>query len=88
MVEVILTRKDQLVVIEIRDHGIGIPANKLPIIFDPFSKAGRTGLKGEQSTGLGLSIVKQIVEKHNGTIEVESEEGKGSTFRIILPVSE
>lgn len=86
MVEVILIRKDPHIIIEVKDTGIGIPANKLSIIFDPFSKAGRTGLKGEQSTGLGLSIVKQIVEKHKGKIEVESEEGKGSTFRILLPV--
>lgn len=86
MVEVILIRKDPYIIIEVKDTGIGIPANKLSIIFDPFSKAGRTGLKGEQSTGLGLSIVKQIVEKHKGKIEVESEEGKGSTFRILLPV--
>jgi len=86
MVEVILSRKDPHIIIEIKDHGIGIPANKLSMIFDPFSKAGRTGLKGEQSTGLGLSIVKQIVEKHKGKIQVESEEGTGSTFRILLPV--
>ncbi|WP_367119233.1 sensor histidine kinase [uncultured Mucilaginibacter sp.] len=64
---------------------MGIPKDKLPIIFDAFTKAGRPGLKGEQSTGLGLSIVKQIVEKHNGNIEVESEEGRGSVFRVTLP---
>ena len=86
MVEVILIRKDPHIIIEVKDSGIGIPANKLSMIFDPFSKAGRTGLKGEQSTGLGLSIVKQIVEKHKGKIQVESEEGTGSTFRVLLPV--
>ena len=73
-------------VIAVKDNGVGIPADMLPIIFSPFSKAGRTGLNGEQSTGLGLSIVKQLIEKHNGTIDVESEEGVGSIFTIKLPV--
>ncbi len=84
-VEIFLNKKNNQIIIEVKDNGIGIPKDKLPLIFDPFTKAGRTGLKGEQSTGLGLSIVKQIVEKHKGKIEVESEEGKGSVFRIILP---
>ncbi len=84
-IEVFLNKINQNILIEIKDRGVGIPKDMLPIIFTPFSKAVRTGLKGEQSTGLGLSIVKQIVEKHNGKIEAESEVGKGSTFRIILP---
>jgi two-component system sensor histidine kinase VicK len=84
-IEVFLSKKNQHLIIEVKDRGLGIPNDMLPIIFTPFSKAGRTGLKGEQSTGLGLSIVKQIIEKHNGKIEVESEVGKGSTFRIVLP---
>jgi two-component system sensor histidine kinase VicK len=84
-VEVLLSKKGANIILEVKDKGIGIPRDKLPIIFDPFTKAGRTGLKGEQSTGLGLSIVKQIVIKHKGKIAVESEEGKGSLFRISLP---
>jgi signal transduction histidine kinase len=84
-IEVFLSKRNQHIIIEIKDRGLGIPKDMLPIIFTPFSKAGRTGLKGEQSTGLGLSIVKQIVEKHKGKIEVESEVGSGSTFRIVLP---
>ena len=64
---------------------MGIPKAILPQIFDRFSKAGRKGLKGEKSTGLGLSISQQIVEKHNGRIDVQSEEGTGSTFTIKLP---
>jgi len=87
-IEIFLSKKNTNIIIEIKDHGIGIPKDKLPIIFDPFTKAGRAGLKGEQSTGLGLSIVKQIIEKHKGKIEVESEEGKGSLFRISLPAAE
>jgi signal transduction histidine kinase len=85
MVEIVLSKNDHQIIIEVKDRGIGVPKDKLAIIFDPFTKAGRTGLKGEQSTGLGLSIVKQIVEKHKGKIEVESDEGKGSVFRINLP---
>lgn len=84
-IEIDLSKKDHQIIIEVKDQGIGIPPDKIPIIFEAFTKAGRPGLKGEQSTGLGLSIVKQIVEKHNGTIEVESEEGKGSVFRVTLP---
>jgi two-component system sensor histidine kinase VicK len=84
-VDVILSKNKHQVIIEVKDRGIGIPKEKLSIIFDPFTKAGRPGLNGEQSTGLGLSIVKQIVEKHKGKIEVESKEGEGSIFRILLP---
>lgn len=72
--------------IEVTDHGVGIPAEMLPLIFKRFSKAGRKGLRGEQSTGLGLSIVKQIIEKHQGKIEVQSRVGEGSTFVITLPL--
>ena len=86
-IEVFISKRNKNIIIEIKDRGLGIPKDMLPIIFTPFSKAGRTGLKGEQSTGLGLSIVKQIIEKHNGKIEVESEVGKGSTFRVVLPES-
>lgn len=86
-VEIFLNKKNTHITIEVKDYGIGIPKDKLPLIFDPFTKAGRTGLKGEQSTGLGLSIVKQIIEKHKGKIEVESEEGRGSMFTIVLPES-
>ena len=84
-VEIHLEDLGQYVIIEVKDHGLGIPKDMIPVLFDRFSGVGRTGLKGEQSTGLGLSIVKQIVEGHRGTIAVFSEEGKGSTFRIQLP---
>lgn len=76
------------VAIDVRDHGIGIPKDKLSAVFDPFTRAGRPGLRGEQSTGLGLSIVKQIVEKHAGKIIIESKEGEGTVFTIMLPVAE
>ncbi len=87
-VEIHLNRIKDRVIIKIVDHGLGIPKEMLPKIFDRFSGAGRTGLKGEQSTGIGLSIVKQIVESHNGKIYVQSVEGKGSMFTIELPQAE
>ena len=86
-VDVRLSQQNDTIFIEVQDYGLGIPANILPEIFNRFSKAGRTGLRGEKSTGLGLSIVRQIIEKHKGTITVTSTEGLGSTFTIKLPVS-
>ncbi|WP_461452368.1 ATP-binding protein [Mucilaginibacter sp.] len=84
-VEIQLDKENKVAIIEVKDHGLGIPKDMLPHLFERFSKAGRTGLHGEQSTGLGLSIVKQIVERHKGKIEVKSIENQGSTFTIKLP---
>ncbi len=72
--------------ISIIDKGIGIPTNMIPLLFDKFSQASRKGTAGEASTGLGLSIVKRLVELHNGFVKVESEEKKGTTFMIYLPL--
>ena len=65
----------------VRDNGAGIPADRLASIFDK----GETDSQEEGATGLGLPIVKAFVEAHGGTVTVESEEGKGSTFRFTLP---
>lgn len=73
--------KDNKIIIKISDNGCGIKKEILPKIFKPFFT---TKLHGS-GTGLGLSFAHRIVKMHNGTIEVESEYGKGSTFRIILP---
>lgn len=85
--DIILNREDDMALVQVQDHGLGIPKDMLPHIFERFTKAGRQGLKGEASTGLGLSIVKQIVEKHGGKISVESEEGLGTCFSIRLPLA-
>lgn len=68
----------------IQDRGIGIPTNLQAAIFNKFTPAGRTGTNGEPTTGLGLYIVKQIIEKHGGKIWVESEENVGTTFFVQL----
>jgi two-component system sensor histidine kinase VicK len=77
-----------MAMIQVKDNGVGIPKDMIPMLFDRFSKAGRAGVRGEQSTGLGLSIVKQIVERHKGKIKVDSEENKGSTFTVYIPASQ
>ncbi len=68
------------ILIEVSDNGCGIPRENLAKIFDPFYTT-----KGQKGTGLGLAVVWGIIEKHQGKIEVESEVGKGTTFKIWLP---
>lgn len=69
--------------IEVRDEGIGIPEEEVPLVFQPFVR-GKSA-ESIQGTGLGLSIVKKAVELLNGTIEVKSKVGKGSVFRVTIP---
>lgn len=73
------------ILITIADDGIGIPAEYQSVLFDKFTKARRPGLRGEKSTGLGMSIVKTIIELHQGKIWFDSAEKKGSRFYIQIP---
>jgi signal transduction histidine kinase len=72
-------------VLEVTDEGRGISAEDLPRIFEPFSKIEPDRARKNGGTGLGLSIAKAIVDAHGGSIAVESEEGRCTTFRITLP---
>lgn len=74
--------------ISISDQGIGIPKKLRPYIFTKFSKATRRGTDGEESSGLGLYLAKNIVERHQGSIWYESVEGQGTNFYINLPLRE
>lgn len=76
---------DGQVLISVRDTGLGIPAGDLPHIFEKFYRVRSQATKNIAGTGLGLAIVKRIVEAHRGQIMVESQEGKGSEFRVIVP---
>ncbi len=82
---VIVEEKEDRVFIQVKDTGIGIPADIQPFIFDRFTKARREGIHGEPTTGLGLSIIKTIVEWHNGRIWFQSKDNEGTTFFIELP---
>ncbi|WP_400193050.1 ATP-binding protein [Hymenobacter sp. B81] len=73
------------VLITVADTGIGIPGELQSGLFEKFTRARRPGLRGEKTTGLGMSIIKTIVELHQGRIWLESEAGQGATFFIELP---
>jgi signal transduction histidine kinase len=83
-VSIIATQKGQSTLLEMRDTGMGIPEDKLQMIFDEFYQVegGKHG-----GTGLGLAIAKRLVEEQGGSIWVESQLGKGSTFYFTLPLS-
>ncbi|MGI4871983.1 MAG: sensor histidine kinase [Janthinobacterium lividum] len=71
--------------LSVQDTGVGIPAELQAHVFDKFSTAQRAGLYGESTTGLGLYITKQIVQRHSGTIWLENREHAGTTVFIDLP---
>jgi two-component system NtrC family sensor kinase len=74
--------KDNTVTVAFSDEGVGIPPKYMDRIFDPFFTTKEPG----EGTGLGLSVSYGIVQRHGGSIDVESKEGKGTTFTIRLPL--
>ncbi len=73
------------ILISVADDGIGIPVQLQPVLFDKFTKARRPGLRGEKTTGLGMSVIKTIVELHQGRVWFQSKEGEGTTFYVEVP---
>lgn len=86
-IEVNIKDKKEFVVISVKDSGIGIPKEKTDIVFDRFRQVDPTLTREKEGSGIGLSLVKSIIEKHGGNISLISEIGKGSEFIIELPVN-
>jgi signal transduction histidine kinase len=84
-VNVRLTLNKKKVYIEVEDEGIGIPKENLEMIFDRFGQVDSSLSRNSEGTGIGLTLVKNMVKALGGEIEVKSKEKKGSTFKIILP---
>lgn len=87
VIEISIEEEEKTLLIKVSDDGIGIPKQHHASLFDKFTVARRPGLQGEPSHGLGMSIIKAIVEWHHGSIWFESEEDVGTTFYIRIPCS-
>ena len=83
-VEVRMSQKNNLVIISVEDHGIGIPKENMPRIFNRFYHLDRSGDDLFGGIGLGLAITRQVIEQHHGSLDVASTPGKGSTFTLTL----
>ena len=84
-VTVTVSRQKDEAVLTVSDTGIGIPEGEQDRIFERFYRVDKSHSKASGGTGLGLSIVKHAVQYHHGTVELHSEEGKGTTICILLP---
>jgi len=84
-VTVVLPQSASGVELSVIDNGVGIPAEELPFVFDRFYRGAWANESRATGSGLGLSIVRSIVEMHNGEIAITSTQGKGTTVTITLP---
>ena len=86
-IRVACEREDEMARCSVRDTGIGIPADELPNVFDKFHQVRAARKKKVKGTGLGLTIVKHLVEAHGGEIAVESVVDEGTVFSFTVPVA-
>jgi len=76
---------DEMVIISVKDFGIGIPEDKKDLIFDRFRQVDKSLTRNHEGSGIGLSLVRSLVNMHGGSISVQSVYGLGSTFIFSLP---
>jgi two-component system cell cycle sensor histidine kinase PleC len=84
-IEVTCTKSDTEILVSVSDTGIGIPADKIDDITNPFEQAASHETRNHEGSGLGLAITKELVELHNGTLRIESVLGEGTTVNFTLP---
>ena len=77
----------QWAIVSVIDTGAGIAEDEIPLVFERFYRVDKARTRHEEGSGLGLPTAKRIVEEHGGKIETHSEEGRGSSFSVILPVA-
>jgi signal transduction histidine kinase len=87
-VDVVLSQQGSMARVSVTDHGIGIPKEQQGRVFELYFRAANAPGSNYGGLGLGLYISKEIVEQHGGRIDMESEEGNGSTFHVSLPLLE
>ncbi len=85
VVRISARRDGDRLLISVADEGVGMEKEDLENLFQPFARTKSKATENEKSTGLGLTIVKQLIEAHGGMIRVESHPGRGSTFTVTLP---
>ena len=86
VIELYCYPNQQNILIEVKDYGVGIPSEDQPKVFDRFFRSASPASAHITGTGLGLSLVKTVIDRHNGQIWLESEIGKGTSFYISLPI--
>lgn len=86
-IEVRLGREDNSVYVEVQDHGLGISQEDQKYIFDKFYRVPTGSVHNTKGTGLGLTLVSSIMKAHGGSVVLKSQPGKGSTFRLVFPLS-
>ncbi len=85
-IRISLVQENQSIVLSVQDKGIGIPESEQKKIFEKFYRAGSSLVHTTKGSGLGLSLVKQIMLAHGGTVRVQSKPGRGSTFSMVFPI--
>ena len=87
LIDIEVSASAETATIAVRDHGIGIPKEQCEKIFERFYRVGDPSHRMVPGLGMGLCIAMEIIRQHGGTITVDSEVGKGSTFTVMLPLT-